>query len=273
MQATLLALTLIATGTTAEPTADSIAAQATAPLTFNVSAGAWMVRLRGDARNGGAVDMSLDQQLGMDDLEGTFRGEFRVGRDDWGVLITGSDFKTSGSGLFEQGGIWGGSAFAAGQNYRSSFDFMSVGVEGQWNPLDLIGKPNTDIPLFLTLGGHVGVLYSDIRQTLDFGAARSEEKGEFASLYGGIQLILRMDTMNRIPWLNRIELRAGGSGGTTLGHDGGVMYQARADMRFYFFENVALLFGYRLLELHVEKDDWHASPSLQGLFVGASIEF
>ena len=36
MQATLLALTLIATGTTAEPTADSIAAQATAPLTFNV---------------------------------------------------------------------------------------------------------------------------------------------------------------------------------------------------------------------------------------------
>ena len=38
MQATLLALTLIATGTTAEPTADSIAAQATAPLTFNVSA-------------------------------------------------------------------------------------------------------------------------------------------------------------------------------------------------------------------------------------------
>ena len=37
MQATLLALTLIATGTTAEPTADSIAAQATAPLTFNVS--------------------------------------------------------------------------------------------------------------------------------------------------------------------------------------------------------------------------------------------
>ena len=70
----------------------------------------------------------------------------------------------------------GGSAFAAGQNYRSSFDFMSVGVEGQWNPLDLIGKPNTDIPLFLTLGGHVGVLYSDIRQTLDFGGARSRRK-------------------------------------------------------------------------------------------------
>lgn len=275
MQIALLALTLLSSAAMADeqPDTESIVAQTTAPLSFDVIAGAWLVRLRGDSSFGGTGKLTLDKQLGMDDLEGTFRGEFRVGRDDWGVWIMGSDFQTSGSGQFTTNGVWDEAAFTVGENYRSRFDYMNLAAEGQWNPLDLVGEPNTKIPVFLTVGGHLGVLYSDIRQTLDFGTTRSEEKGEFASLYGGIQLILRMDTMNRVPWLKKIEFRAAGGAGSTLGHDGGLMYHARADMRFYFFDNVACLFGYRLLEQHVKKDGWEASPSLQGLFVGLAIEF
>jgi hypothetical protein len=275
MQTTILALTLLATGAMADdaPSTEAIVAQASAPLSFVVIAGAWMIRLRGDASYGGADNLSLDKQLGMDDLEATFRGEFRLGRDDWGIWIMGSDFGTSGSGRFAENGIWDGATFTAGEAYRSRFDYMNLAAEAQWNPLDLVGEPNTKIPVFLTVGGHLGVLYSDIRQTLDFGTTRSEEKGEFASLYGGIQLTLRMDTMDRVPWLKKIEFRAAGGAGGTLGHDGGVMYHARADMRFYFLDNVAFLFGYRLLEQHVEKGNWEASPSLQGLFVGGTIEF
>ena len=212
------------------------------------------------------VDMSRISNSAWMTLKALHRGEFRVGRDDWGVLITGSDFKTSGSGLFEQRHL-GRIGLRRWQNYRSSFDFMSVGVEG--SGIHWISSAN---PM------HRHSAVPDPRRSrrralhehpadLDFGGNATEAKGEFASLYGGIQLILRMDTMDRIPWLNRIELRAGGSGGTTLGHDGGVMYQARADIQFYFFENSC-----PPLRIPAPGSEHlgrrHASPSLQGLFVG-----
>ena len=272
---TLLAMALIAPGVVADdtPTAEEVIAQARAPLGFNIVSGAWFIRLRGDSSFGGGQDLSLDDQLAMDDREASFRGEFRVGRDDWGVWIMGTDFETSGSGSFTTAGTWDGTTFSAGDSFQSRFDMTNIAVEGQWNPLDLIGEANTHIPLFLTVGAHLGVLYSDVKQELVFNNTTSDEQGEFTSLYAGGQLIIRMDTMNRVPWLQKIEFRAGGGVGTALGHDGGTMFHARADMRFYFMNNLALLFGYRLLELNVEKGDWKSSPSLQGLFVGASIEF
>jgi len=271
----LLALTLVAPGMVAEdgPTAQEVIAQAKAPLGFNVATGAWLIRLRGNSSFGGSQELSLDDQLGMDDREATFRGEFRVGRDDWGVWIMGADFDTSSSGSFDTAGSWDGAGFSVGDPFRSSFDMMNIAVEGQWNPLDLIGEANTHIPMFLTVGPHLGILYSDIKQHLSFNNTASEEQGEFTSLYAGGQAIIRMDTMDRLPWLQKIEFRAGGGFGAALGHDGGTMFHARADMRFYFMKNFAVLFGYRLLELNVEKGDWKPSPSLQGLFVGASIEF
>ncbi|MBM44572.1 MAG: hypothetical protein CMJ36_06140 [Phycisphaerae bacterium] len=271
----VLLMALLAPGILAQdgPTAEEVVAQAKAPLGFNITTGAWLIRLRGDSALGRSGNLSLDDQLAMNDREAVFRGEFRVGRDDWGVEIMGMDFETSSSGTFGSAGTWGDASFAAGDAFRSSFDFMSIGVEGQWNPLDLIGEANTHIPMFLTVGPHLGINYSDIRQRLSFDTTASDEQGEFTSIYGGGQLILRMDTMDRLPWLRKIEFRAGGGFGAALGHDGGTMFHARADMRFYFMKNIAVLFGYRLLELNVEKGDWKPAPSLQGLFVGASIEF
>lgn len=275
MNTLLLSLALVLPGVADDttPSADAIAEQAAAPLTFSATPGAWLIRLRGDASWGGSQDLSFDDQLGMDDMDPAFRGEFRVGRDDWGIWLMGTSFSTSGSGQFGSGGTWDGNAYAAGEAFSSSFKMTNVAIEGQWNPLDLIGEPNASIPLFLTVGGHLGVLYTDMRQGLDFGGIETEAKGEYATLYGGAQLILRMDTMDRVAWLNRIEFHGAGGAGATLGHDGGTMWHVRADLRFFFTENIAVLFGYRLLELSISDDTYESTPSLQGLFVGATIEF
>ena len=55
MQIALLALTLLSSAALADeiPNTESIVAQTSAPLSFDVIAGAWMVRLRGDASFGG----------------------------------------------------------------------------------------------------------------------------------------------------------------------------------------------------------------------------
>lgn len=274
MQSLALALALVVPGYAddGQPTAEDVAQQAAAPLTFSITPGVWLVRLRGDSSWGGG-SLTYNDQLGMDELEPSFRGEFRVGRDDWGIWMMGTSFSTSGTGRFGRNGTWAGLDYAAGESNSSSFDMTNIAIEGQWNPLDLIGEPNAHIPLFLTFGGHVGGLYTDMKQTLDFGGNATESKGEYASLYGGIQALLRMDTMDRLSWLHHIEFRASGSAGATLGHDGGTMWQVRADLRFFFTENIAVLFGYRLLELNISNDQYEANPSLQGLYVGATIDF
>ncbi|MEE2718878.1 MAG: hypothetical protein VX727_03760 [Planctomycetota bacterium] len=254
------------------PTAEAVARDAAAPLTFSVTPGAWMVRLRGESSWGGG-ERTYNDQLGMDDMEPSFRGEFRVGRDDWGIWVMGTTFSTSGSGNFATNGTWAGFNFAAGERYSSSFDMTNVAIEGQWNPVDLIGEPNADIPLFLTFGGHLGGLYTNMKQTFDFGGNATEAKGEYATLYGGLQLLMRMDTMDRVSWLHHIDFNLSGSAGGTLGRDGGTMWQVRADLQFYFTEQIAFLFGYRLLELNVSDDDYEANPSLQGLFVGLTVDF
>ncbi|MAB84046.1 MAG: hypothetical protein CMJ24_11540 [Phycisphaerae bacterium] len=274
MQSLALALVLALPGIAEEEplTAEAIARDAAAPLTFSITPGAWLIRLRGSSSWGGG-SLTYDDQLGMDDMDPAFRGELRIGRDDWGIWMMGTSFSTTGSGSFGGNGIWDGQNYSAGQQFSSSFDMTNIAIEGQWNPLDLIGEPNAHIPLFLTFGGHVGGLYTDMKQTLDFGGYRSEAKGEYASLYGGVQALLRMDTMDRVPWLRRMEFRASGSAGATLGDDGGTMWQVRADLRFFLTEHFALLFGYRLLELNLSDDQYEANPSLQGLYVGATFDF
>ena len=274
MQQFVLALALMTPGFAdgEQPTAEAVARDAAAPLSFSVTPGVWMIRLRGESSWGGS-DLTFDDRLGLDDMEPSFRGEFRVGRDDWGIWVMGTTFSTSGSGAFATNGTWSGLNYAAGQQFESSFDRTNVAIEGQWNPIDLIGEPNAHIPLYLTLGGHVGGVFTHMKQTLDFGGNATEAKGEYASLYGGLQLLMRMDTMDRLSWLHHIDFNLSGSAGATLGHDGGTMWQVRADLRFFFTEHIAFLFGYRLLELNVSDDDYEANPSLQGLYVGATIEF
>ena len=140
MQQLVLALALMTPGFADgdQPTAEAVARDAAAPLSFSVTPGVWMIRLRGESSWGGS-DLTFDDRLGLDDMEPSFRGEFRVGRDDWGIWVMGTTFSTSGSGAFATNGTWSGLNYAAGQQFDSSFDMTNVAIEGQWNPLDLIG--------------------------------------------------------------------------------------------------------------------------------------
>ena len=70
-----------------------------------------------------------------------------------------------------------------------------------------------------------------MKQTFDFGGNATEAKGEYATLYGGLRLLMRMDTMDRVSWLHHIDFNLSGSVGT-LGRDGGTMWQVQADLEF-----------------------------------------
>jgi hypothetical protein len=70
-----------------------------------------------------------------------------------------------------------------------------------------------------------------------------------------------------------LRLEAGGAIGPAFGGDGGYAWSIRGGVTLEVVENVGINFGYRLLELNVEDDDWEFDGGLQGLFLGGTIRF
>ena len=133
------------------PTAEAVARDAAAPLTFSVTPGAWMVRLRGESSWGSSERTYNDQLHGRHGALVPGRVPGRTRR--LGHLGDGHDLQRLRVGQLRGQQDLGRFNFAAGE--RALHRLSSVAIEGQWNPVDLIGEPNADIPLFLTASADI----------------------------------------------------------------------------------------------------------------------
>lgn len=254
----------------------AVLTESTPELTFEVTPGVWLLRIRGDASNGpdNAPELRFDTQLGLSDLVPAFRGEAIVARGDWSVRIAGSTFNTSGSTTAEEFSQWGSVLLVPGLDFRSTFDMAYVATEVRWrawNPLgeDTLTKEN---PLRLGIGPNVGISWLDIDQSLSTFSQNVSNGHSWWSVWGGANLDFEFDMSRFISWMDSIRVHALiGVGGTPA--NGGMMWQAGGGVQFFFTHNIAASVGYRYEKYTLEDGDWKLNPNFQGLFIGATVRF
>ncbi len=252
-----------------------VLAKNTPGLTFDITPGAWLLRIRGDASNGAnAPELKLDTQLGLTDLVTAFRGEAVIARGNWSVRISGSTFNTSGSTTAEEFSEWGSIQLNPGLDFTSTFDMAFASAEvgwKAWNPLgeDMLTEEN---PLRLGFGPHVGISWLDIDQTLTASGETVSNGSAWWSVWGGVNLDFEFDMKRFVSWMDSIRVYAmGGLGGTPI--DGGFMWHAGGGFQFFFTPNIAASIGYRYEKYSLNDGDWNVNPNFQGLFLGATIQF
>ena len=262
--------------TTDTSTQGSVLPESTPELTFEVTPGVWLLRIRGDASNGpdNAPDLRLDTQLGLTDLIPAFRGEAIVARGEWSVRLAGSTFNTSGSTTAEEYSRWGSVLLVPGLDFRSTFDMSYVAAEVRWRAWNPLGEETLtkENPLRLGIGPNVGVSWLDIDQSLSTFTQNVSNGHSWWSAWGGANLDFEFDMSRFISWMDSIRVHAlVGVGGTPA--DGGIMWQAGGGVQFFFTHNIAASIGYRYEKYTLEDGDWKINPNFQGLFIGATVRF
>ena len=244
-------------------------------LTFEITPGAWLLRIRGDASNGAnAPDLNLDTQLGFSDLVTAFRGEAVIERGEWSVRLSGSAFNTSGSSTAEEFSQWGSIQLTPGLDFTSTFDMAFVSAEAGWRAWNPIGEAtlSKEHPLRLGLGPHVGISWLDIDQSLTASGETVSNGSAWWTVWGGANLDFEFDMKRFISWMDSIRVYAmGGLGGTPV--DGGFMWHAGGGVQFFFTPNIAASVGYRYEKYTLNDGDWNVNPNFQGLFLGATVRF
>ncbi len=256
-------------------------------LRVTLLAGVWMPRLGGTSSLGaGAPDIDLATQLQLDTWEATPNVELAIcSREKWTVTISGFGFSTDSLGTFPGNATFGGLTLNNGDVYQASFDMTSVAFDiaaavyrpfapgstraAQFDNRAWDGRPVADLrisPLF-------GMRWVDVDQSISSGGLSAEGGGEWAVLCGGLTIELECRPQNRVPFYSGIRLEGSAALGAAFGGDGGFEWQVRAGLTVQFTEHAGLLFGYRLVELNVENDDYSLNGGLQGLYLAASVRF
>jgi hypothetical protein len=256
-------------------------ADASRGLHVVITPGVWLPRLGGKARFDGlpaAEELTLETDLQLDDLEPSFNFELAITKGPkWQIDISGFDFSTDASGVFDVSGSFGEIAFSPGDSFNGSFDMTSaaIGVSyWQWHPIhsgpreDLIG--NTD----LRFAWGVNIRWLDLEQTLDVpGFAQQEGEGAWAVPSLVLKMDLSFDLQPSFPVIRTFQVLGSASIGPAIGGDGGVVGTLAAGIRCWVCHNFSLDFGYRLLEAQVENDDYELAGGLQGLFLSGTLGF
>ena len=254
---------------------------------FTLLPGVWFPRLDGESglAPGGKIDLS--SQLLLDDSEPTFNAELAIRRGDvWEVILGGFGFSTDSSGRFSGSATFGSLTLDPGDPFRASFDITSVSAElgvSLWRPFtrdeqriaeldnrNWEGKYIADLRITPTFG----MRYVDVEQSVSLAdGSRQVAGGEWAGVLVGVQITLDYRPQEHIPLVTMLRMQVSAAVGPALGGDGGYMAQVRGGLTLQFTEQLGLMFGYRLLELNVDNDDYTLEGGLQGLFVAGSLRF
>ncbi len=256
------------------PPAHDFAAMGTAPLRMDLDVGAWIVRAKGTAQNGGAelqLGDDSDDALGLGDLRGLFRGALTLSRDSWAVRLIGTHGSWGGTATLTNPTTWGGVPLAAGVPLESSLDMSWFAIEGHWRAHPFIGDGRSDTPepVELVIGPHLGAAWIDLDQSL----AGIDTGSSWWTVYGGGELRLDVDLRPFTSLVHAMSVDIGGSIGGTAG-DGGLFYKVGGGLTLHFTPNVGASIGYRLMEYRDLSDgDWSISPSFPGLFASVNVSF
>lgn len=238
--------------------------------------GVWMPRMRGHMTLGPSPAASpIDIERGFDlrDLEPTFLGELAITKHEkFSLLFTGFSFSTEGRGMFPFGGVFGDLTFAPGDSYATDFELTSFSGEigiGVFRPFEALEGRPVDLrvsPIFVAR-------YFDVDMSVTSGGATAKAEGEWLAPLAGLHVEVEFMPNRDIFLISGLTLEASLALGPALGGDGGFMYQVRAGVLVNVTENFGATFGYRLIDMDFDDDDFTLDTQLAGLFVGGVIRF
>ncbi len=284
----LLATAMIANIASAqiEPTEEGTGPATVSGFEFQALGGVWLPQLGGTSRFGTmstADKINLDSDLSLGGSETVPTIELLARWNDyWQLRLSAFDFSRDTAGTFTRRTEFGDVALRNGDEFLASVDMLSTAVEfgiDAWRPIgssatnSTHNNENSDLH-FTPI---VGVRYLDIDQSLELvSGGRAEAGGEWAALYGGLELHLEYRPKDQLFGLRVFEAVRidGGLGiGPAFGGDGGHMWQVSGGLTIDVTENLGFMFGYRLVELNAETDDFEFDAGLQGLFLAGSVSF
>lgn len=256
------------------------------PVRIDLTAGAWLARLRGNVAFGplSTTHQDVNSFYGLDSLDGAFQGDLSLMWNNWTVRLTGSEFSTDATQAATGAGAFGTTTFVLGDSLKSSFDFYSWGVDLQswvWRPLAKQqfpwDAPSTDE----NLGGDlqclaiVGVRGFGVSQQVQNQTASTSSTYDntFGSVIfgGGVNVVV--DLRDRISFLDRVEFSAVGTWGPAWPGSGASETEVRVQLTTWITGNAGVLFGYRYTNLELSNDGYSFSGSIAGLMVGGSLRF
>lgn len=240
-------------------------------LQVEVTAGAWLARMRARTMLGGA-QIDLESDVDLRDTEPSLNVEIEVVRDDrLRLMFSGFHFETESTAPTRSAVTFGNAVLAAGELAQASAEMTSFGFElavEQARPVDEGPNRFQFSPLF-------GLRWVAVDQRIASlaGGGADEVTGEWTSFYVGGQFRLGLDLDDRLPIGKSVDIRAATGIGPVFDSGGGFMAFVRAEIRLEVIDNVDVFFGYRLLELEGQRGDFDFEGGLQGLFVGGAIRF
>jgi hypothetical protein len=248
---------------------------------FEVTAGVWLPRLGGDSKLGaGNAFISFESQLDLDNnQEAALNVEALLTvNDHWQVFVSGFGFSSDDAGAFSGSASFGAVSFADGDPYRVDVEITSIGGEvlyPVYSPLGSLAGPDPGDPASITFSALGGLRWIEVDQMVERTTpfAQTTEGGDWIALYGGVSMNLQYLPRDTIPFLKKFVIDTSGAIGPALNNDGGFVWQVRAGTQFYFTENLAFTFGYRLLEMNLEDGGYEFDAGLQGLFFAGTVRF
>jgi len=288
MAAELLPLALALASEPAAHDASKAALSETPTFRLDLSLEAWLPRLEGDFTDGGGeVDVRTPD---LHDNEASFAGELALVRDRLSVAIRGFNFATDGGGAAATPFTLGGVAVASGDAYTSEFSWWSVGAEVSydlWRPLAQEPAPwstpredftpaanGTEIAFFGLVSADIDAVSRSISNTTT--ALASDQNDSYVALEIGAGFRFGFDTKASFPIVRRIEITAKGAYGAAIpvaDGDLGSASRVEADISFWFCNEGAAYFGYRLVGGEFDGDVMELDGSLQGLLAGIKLVF
>jgi len=246
------------------------------PIEIRLTAGVYLPRLVGNTKLGpspAAQDLDFRSDIDLNESRAIPLVEVMLVKDQlWEVQMSGLEYETSRTGIFEGSSDYGSLSLGPGDTYRGEFRMSAVGVEVSRRQWRFYEGEDDEVDLFFS--PTVGARLFDIEQSIEeVGVGREEFRADYLHAYVGMQMDMHWRSKATLPWLERYEIEAGIFAGPALGADSGFGWAIRAGMSLYFTEDVSVLFGYRLYELILEDSEYEISGGLQGLFIGGTIRF
>jgi hypothetical protein len=241
-------------------------------LTFKFTPTIWMPRLLGDSgfRPGRLSDTDDDQSLR--DQEATFVAELRVDdRNGRRYRFSGFDFSVDDRSTARSFFTFGSVSISPGDDFKAEFEMTSVAGE---IVLPWLERTSADGGSGIRFSPLFGARIIDFRNKVEeIGVAEQEATSVWVAPYAGLELEIFNAGPDLIPWVQRIRLHAVAAVGPALGGDNGSITDVRAMFQVDLTDSLAAHFGFKLIWLDAEDDDFEFDGSLQGIFLGASWRF
>jgi hypothetical protein len=241
------------------------------PLQVDVTAAAWLPRLKGTTTlEGGSLD--LDADLSLRDADALPVGELMLLKDQrWHLRLDGLRCERRAAGPFPGTARFGALTLTEGDAFSTEVEVMSLGADFGGV---LWSRPRTADVAQLRVLPTLGVRWVDVSQALEqVGSGREAPHATWLGAMVGGQLHFDWKPAARLPLAERIEIRGQAAMGPALGGDGGFIWELRTDIAAFPGPQLAVRLGFRLLELDVEDEGWSFDGGLQGLFVAVTLRF